>query len=258
MAAPASHIQTKPNPHKLDSGLEIIKGFDAQLAEQGMVPVESIGLTGSGSAVYKINRALTDEPLDEALAKRLIDPHEATELVLDALKVVSEMYRMGLDAHGGIRPGNIFVDTRHHTAAIGGFHTTEIGEKALSSFGLDVSHINGGDLEDHVDLSFTAPELVLGAEPDQRSDVYEGARTIWFALRGSTPPPTVKYFDDFVGNGLEPVPAPDLSTGFPGDTSNGVRFAIQQALDPEPDNRQQSMERLIEEISTGVYPLPRE
>lgn len=258
MAAQASRTPSiaRSSPHEINGGLEIIEGFDSQLAEQGIVRVDGIKLTGTGQALYEINRALTDGSLDEALAKGLVSPRAATDLTLDALRVVSEMHRMGLDAHGDIRPQNIFVDTDHHTAAIGGFHATAIGEEALSSFGIDVSHVSSG-LQGDNDLSYVAPEIVLGATPDQRSDVYEGARTLMFALRGSRPTPTVKYFDDIIGNELEPAPAPDLSTGFPASTPDSTRYALQQALSPNPDERQ-SMGQLIEEITADVYPVPRE
>lgn len=258
MTAPASHTPqaTQPSPHETHSGLEIIEGFDSHLAEQGIVRVEGIRLTDSGQALYEINQALTDGSLDEAIGKGIIGPHAATDLTLDALRVVSEMHKMGLDAHGDIRPGNIFVDTNHHTAAIGGFHATAVGEEALSSFGIDVSHISS-DMSEGTDLSYAAPELVLGGEPDQKSDVYEAARTLLFALRGSLPPPTVKYFDDIIGNELEPVAAPDLSTGFPAGTPDSARYALQQALSPNPGERQ-SMGQLIAEITTDVYPVPRE
>ncbi len=256
MATLASHTPaTNPSPLEVGSGLEIIEGFDAQLAEQGIVRVENIRLTHSGGAVYEISRALTDGSLDEALKSGTLSTEQATLLTLDALRVVSEMHRMGLDAHGDIRPRNVLVDTKHHTAAIGGFHATALGEEALSSFGVDVSHVSGGDLEGSTDLSFAAPELVLGAEPDQKSDVYEGARTLLFALSGKRPPLTVKYFDDIQGNSLEPVAAPDLSMGFPADTPDTTRYALQQALSPNPDERQ-SMGQLVEEISGNVYPVP--
>lgn len=258
MAAQASHTNpvAPPSPHETHSGLEIIEGIDSQLAEQGIVRVEGIKLTNSGQALYEINQALTDGSLDEAIKNGLISPQAATGLALDALRVVSEMHQMGLDAHGDIRPKNIFVDTNHHTAAIGGFHATALGEEALSSFGIDVSHISS-DMAEGTDLSYAAPELVLGGEPDQRSDVYEAARTLMFALRGSLPPPTVKYFDDIIGNDLEPVVAPDLSTGFPAGTPDSTRYALQQALSPNPDERQ-SMGQLITEITTDTYPVPRE
>ncbi len=257
MAASASHTPALISPLEVNSGLEIIEGLDTQLAEQGIVRVENIRLTGSGGAVYEISRALTDGSLDEALREGTLSREQATKLTLDALTVVSEMHRMGLDAHGNIRPQNVLVDTNHHTAAIGGFHVTAMGEEALSSFGIDVSHISGGNLEGEIDLSFVAPELVLGADPDQKSDVYEGARTLLFALSGKRPTPTVKYFDDIQGNNLEPAPAPDLSTGFPAATPDATRYALQQALSPNPNDRP-TMGQLVKEIDTGVYPIPLE
>lgn len=251
---PSHRISQPPGP---GSGLEIIEGLDHHLAEQGIVRVESINLTDSGHALYEINRSLTDGSLDEALSQGLVDREEAVLLALEALRVVNEMHKMGLDAHGDIKPQNIFVDERHHTAAIGGFHTSEMGEKALEAFGVDVSHIRGVEEENYIDLSYTAPEVVLGATPDAKSDVYEGARTLMHALSGGRrPAPTVKYFDDVIGNGLEAVQPPDLSTEFPVTTPNATRFAIQQALNPNPDGRQ-SMEQLVEEVAGNVYPWVR-
>lgn len=253
LTQPGYRTSQPPGP---GSGLEIIEGLDHHFAEQGIVRVESINLTDSGHALYEINRSFTDGSLDEVLSQGILDPEKAVLLALEALHVVNEMRRMGLDAHGDIKPQNIFVDERHHTAAIGGFHTSAMGEKALEAFGVDVSHIRGADGGNYIDLSYTAPEVVLGATPDTKSDVYEGARTLMHALSGVRPSPTVKYFDDVIGNGLEAVRPPDLNTEFPVTTPNATRFAIQQALNPNPDERQ-SMEQLVEEVAGNVYPWVR-
>ncbi|HEX5455953.1 MAG TPA: hypothetical protein VFW77_01165 [Candidatus Saccharimonadales bacterium] len=239
---------------RFEAGLEIVDTkLDTLFAEKGIVPVSSVSLDDDGLAIYEIRRNFTQGSLDKALERGLINRGEALEVALDALQVVSEVQKQGLLAHGNIQPHNIFLDGIHHTGVIGGFRINSASEKALVDMGVDVSGLRS-DEDEYMNLAFTAPEVVMGEVPDARSDVYEGARTLLYALSGKRPPPTVKYFDDVIGSPLEPARAPDLSTDFPMNTPNSVRFAIQQALDPKPDNRQ-TMQQLIEEVQGEVYPL---
>jgi serine/threonine protein kinase len=100
-----------------------------------------------------------------------------------------------------------------------------------------------------IEPGFTAPEVIKGGQPDSQSDVYEGARTLLFGLHGQTLNPTVEH-DEFM-NTLEAVPPPELSGDFPSRVPNGIRFVIQDALDPTPANRP-AMGELVQTVADSL------
>lgn len=234
-----------------ETGLEII---EAGLERRGILPVEELVITDSGMAIYRIRTSSTNGSLEKAIKRGSLDRIEATRVTLDALRVVSEMHDdKELEAHGDINPGNIFVDHDHDTAAISGFYNTVIDNKALAIPGLRAV-LMGGRLQGppRIERSFTAPEVIKGARPDSRSDVYEGARTILYALHGTELKPTVET-DEFMGS-LQAVPPPELSGDFPAATPNSIRFVVQHALDPRPENRP-AMGELVNTVGSGLAEL---
>ncbi|HEX5797229.1 MAG TPA: hypothetical protein VFX86_02465 [Candidatus Saccharimonadales bacterium] len=242
-----------------DGGFELARSdLDSQLEEQGFARVEGIHITGPESAIYAISRYLTDGSLREAMEDGLVSHEEASALTLNALRLVSNLHREGLKAHGNISPDSVLVDRAHETGALSGFRDALTDDRQLSSVLAIPEHPEGEGYTGAIDLSFTAPEVVMGGLPDVKSDVYSGAKTLSYALSGIRPQPSVRYFDDVIGNHLIPASAPDvtdLSTGLPEDTPSATVFALQQAMDPDPERRP-SMGQLIEEINTGIYPLP--
>lgn len=251
MSSSHAKRQTQPVENPEIAGLEII---DAGLERQGMVPVDEITITDSGLAIYRIKAELTDGSLEKAIENKTLDWVEATKLTLDALKVVSEMHAdHEIKAHGDINPSNILIDHVHDTAAISGFYNTVPDSKGLAIPSLRTVLIGSASQNVsenmHLDPSFSAPEVINGAEPSSSSDVYEGARTLLYALHGRPIGNTVQY-DEFMDR-LEPVQAPDLSLGFPKQTPNNVRFIIQEALQPEPSERP-SMAQLIDGVEASL------
>lgn len=250
LAQPAMESTTPETTGELEAGFEITQ---AGLEGQGIIPVKEVTLSG-GLAVYKVDRALTDGTLEEVLENGSVGTIEAVELTLGALKVVEEMKHQGLIAHGDISPRNVLADREHHTGAISGFHNARAGEGTLSVMGFrpviigDEGEVHPEDLND----SFTAPEILAGGLPDSRSDVYEAGRTLLYALHGKRLMPTVEY-DAFMDM-MQPVPPPELSGDFPSDTPNAIRFAVQKALDPRPDNRQ-TMSQLISAVGAELVSL---
>jgi serine/threonine protein kinase len=184
-------------------------------------------------------KSFVDGSLVEAKSAGWIN---ATALTLEALKGVHEMHQQGL-VHGDISPENVRVDTGSRSAAISGFRNTIIGNEARAALGLNPNLVNTAKA--HVSQAvlnpdFTAPEILNGSLPSTQSDVYEAARTLAYAINGSVRRESVEY-DEFSGQWIALTPeSDDLRPKVP----NGVRFAIQHALDPQPGYRQ-TMSQLI-------------
>ncbi len=231
---------------EFDNGLEII---DAGLERHGIVPVDEITITQSGLAIYRVNTELTDGSLEKAIEAGAIDWIEATQVTLDALRLVSEMHEdKEIEAHGDINPKTIFIDRTHETGAVSGFYNTVIDEKALAIPSLKAVLIGaqaGEAHRPHVEPAFTAPEVINGSSPNSKSDVYEAARTLLYALRGTDLGPTVEY-EEFMGR-LDPAAPPELTGDFPSFTPTGMRIVIQSALNPHPQNRP-TMDQLVSAI----------
>ena len=112
--------------------------------------------------------------LDDLLAERArLAPGEVVAVAAPLADALASAHRRGI-LHGDVKPANILF--------------TSDGEPLLSDFGV-ARTLGGGRTSDHVSgtAEYVAPELLNGADPDPRADVYSLGVVCYQALAGQPP-----------------------------------------------------------------------
>ncbi|MGH9288224.1 MAG: serine/threonine-protein kinase, partial [Acidimicrobiales bacterium] len=111
--------------------------------------------------------------LDELLAERgRLTPGQVVAVAAPVADALASAHRRGI-VHGDVKPANVLF--------------TSDGEPLLSDFG--VARTLGGFTSDQVSgtAEYVAPELLDGARPDPRADVYSLGVVCYQALAGQPP-----------------------------------------------------------------------
>ena len=98
---------------------------------------------------------------------------------------------------------------------------------------------------------YVAPEIVRGARPSPRSDLYSLGAVAHRLLLGPEVPPAEPGCTAPLTTAVER--RSPLSGGLP-DLPHGVHEAVQQALSPEPDARQESVAEFRAQLLDGHTP----
>lgn len=172
--------------------------------------------------------------LDELLAERgRLTPGQVVAVAAPVADALASAHRRGI-VHGDVKPANVLF--------------TSDGEPLLSDFG--VARTPGGVTSDQVSgtAEYVAPELLDGARPDPRADVYSLGVVCYQALAGQPP---------YAG----PVP---LAVVRAADTGQHLRLeslthvpeplarVVERAMDRDPERRFTSADDLARALRTTV------
>ena len=166
----------------------------ARLHHPGIVAVHDCG-EQEGRA-YIVMEYVDGPPLSSLLP---LPPERAREVALQVLDALAHAHAAGL-VHRDVKPANVLVDSA--------------GQARLTDFGL-ARPLQGGTLTTAGRVAGTpqymAPELLEGAGPDPRQDVFAMGAMLYEMLKGRPPvgdfAPLPAPFDRIVRKALAPDPA---------------------------------------------------
>jgi transcriptional regulator with GAF, ATPase, and Fis domain len=161
-------------------------------------------------------------PLD--VASERANAQERLGMFVRVAEVIAPLHRVGV-VHGDIKPGNAVIDTQ------GAAHVIDFGLARVVGRDARVGPPAGT-------LPFMAPELLRGAPPTPRSDIYALGATLWLLLTGAYP----RGREGRPGGARET--APDVPAGTEGMTARALGLA-QRALAPDPLDRFPAVDEFI-------------
>jgi serine/threonine-protein kinase PknK len=139
----------------------------ARVYDLGFLPAD--GELPAGA--YFTRAYVEGEPLGGRLAELAMERRVA--IFADILRSVALLHRAGV-VHGDLKPGNIIVD--------------EHGVPFLIDFGLSSRNVvDAAELRGSGSPLFMAPELLRGASPSVRADVYALGATLWTLVAERAP-----------------------------------------------------------------------
>jgi eukaryotic-like serine/threonine-protein kinase len=165
---------------------------------------------------------------------------EAVDIVAQVCDALTHAH--GRDVvHRDVSPSNILIAEADGTVKLADFG---LASDALESPDGRVHGVTGT-------LGYLAPEIVRGARPSPRSDVHSLGAVAYRLLVGPEVPPADP-------GGTAPLTTavprmPPLSDARPG-LPRGLYAAVQQALAPEPDARQESVAEFHAQLLDGHTP----
>lgn len=160
-----------------------------------------------------------------------LTPEDAVRVLVQVCDALAHAHERNV-VHHDVTPGNVLIDRADGTAR-------------LADFGLasDPTEPRAGPAEDVTGTpGYVAPEVLHGAAPSPRSDLYALGVLAFRLLTG--PPETAPGHPDQTRPLTTARPhLPPLAQANPG-LPRGLTEAVQQALAPEPDARQSSVTEL--------------
>ena len=211
----------------------------ARLAHPNIVAVLDAGAQPRDFIVTELVRGLDAATL---LHRRgPLTPGETIDIVVQVCDALAHAH--GRDVvHVDVSPSNVLIAEADGTAKLADFG---LASDALESPTGRVRGVMGTP-------GYVAPEIVCGAKPSPRSDLYSLGAVAYRLLLG----PEVPSADPGCTAPLTTaVPRrPPLSEGCP-DLPRGLYEAVQRALAPEPDARQESVAEFRAQLLDGHTPL---
>lgn len=168
--------------------------------------------------------------LQELINNEALSTEKTIDITVQICKGLSEAHRGGLN-HRDIKPGNIFVSNS--------------GQAKILDFGL-AQIKNGVKLTSSTSylgtVSYMSPEQAKGDKVDSRSDIFSTGVILYRLLAGQLP-----FMADYEAAILyaivyqEPPPLTDLSPG--------LQKIIDKALEKNPKDRYQSVEKMLSDLT---------
>jgi serine/threonine protein kinase len=210
----------------------------ARLAHPNIVAVLDAGTQPRDFIVTELVHGL-----DAAMLLRRrgrLAPGEIVDIVVQVCDALAHAHARDV-IHLDVSPGNVLLAEADGTAKLADFG---LASDALATPTGRVRAFMGTP-------GYVAPEIVRGAKPSPRSDLYSLGAVAYRLLLG----PEVPSADPGRTAPLTTaVPRrPPLSEGLPG-LPRGLYQAVQQALAPEPDARQESAAELRAQLLDGHTP----
>jgi serine/threonine protein kinase len=197
----------------------------ARLAHPNIVAVLDGGAQPRDFIVTELVRGLDAATLLRRRGR--LTPGEIVDIVVQVCDALAHAHARGV-IHLDVSPANVLIAEADGTAKLADFGLAS--DVVVKSPPGRVRGVMGTP-------GYVAPEITSGATPSPRSDLYSlGAVANWLLLG-----PAVPADPGCTAPLTTAVPRrPPLSGGPPG-LPRGVQEAVQQALAPEPDDRQESV-----------------
>lgn len=206
-----------------------------QLSHPAIVQLYDVGIDEQGMP-FLVMEYIAGKTLDERLISFPLTTQRACAWAADLARGLSLAHGAGI-IHGDIKPGNIFI-TVDEKVKLGDFGIARLTTQAAGS-----DHVKGTP-------AYLAPEQILGAEQDQRSDQFSFGIVFYQMLTGAKP-----FKGDSIGAVCseilysEPVPPSKLNPAVP----PAVDRVIARCLAKNPLERFNSCDELVR----SLYPFTR-
>jgi len=225
--------------HSFDEDLEDQFLREAQLVGQlshpSIVQLYDVGINEEGTP-FLVMEYVAGTTLEEHLKSHSLTLQRACTWAADIARALGLAHRAGI-IHGDIKTGNIFV-TAEETVKLGDF-----GIAQLASQGSTSEYVKGTP-------AYLAPEQILGAAQDRRSDQFSFGIVFYELLTGSRP-----FHGHTVGAVCseilyaEPLPPSKINPAVPPELDR----VIARCLAKNPLERFDSFQQLV----TFLYPYTR-
>lgn len=179
---------------------------------------------GRRGALYSVMEYQPGENLAHRIKrKRGLPPKEARAIGLQLLEVLGALHQQGI-VHRDVRPSNLLYDKRSKRLLVLGLGASRV--EALQE--------NTSDLSASM-LSYAAPEILRGATPSERSDIYAAGVTLYRLLTAGFPYGKIKQASDWPRHDYAPLARvnPEVPDEF--------EAVVRRACAPEPADRYANM-----------------
>ncbi len=211
----------------------------ASLSLPGVARVFDFGLMElegkSSEAPFFTRSFIEGTPLD--VAAGAASPAARIRMVADVASVIAPLHRVGV-IHGDIKPGNSIIDGQGQAFVIDFGLSRILGEKRRAGEGASGTPL------------FMAPELLRGAPPSVRGDIYALGITLWSVLVGA--PPFGHGKGSLKARLTDALPTrPDLGS----EIANAALEVALRALAPDPWERFPTMDELVLALDAIAPPV---
>ena len=206
-----------------------------QLSHPAIVQLYDVGIHEHGTP-FLVMEYIAGKTLEEYLESSSLTVQRACAWAADLARALAVAHRTGI-IHGDIKPGNIFV-TPEEKVKLGDFGIARLATQVSGS-----ERVKGTP-------AYLAPEQILGASQDQRSDQFSFGIVFYQLLTGARP---------FDGNSVgavcseilyvEPVPPSKRNPAVPRE----VDRVVARCLAKNPLERFDSFDQLVR----SLYPFTR-
>ena len=179
------------------------------------------------------------QPLSGLIAAGAVEPGEAIRILREVARGLDYAHLRGV-VHRDVKPSNILV--------------RDDGVVKLSDLGVaTAAHVSRITATHDVlgTLGYIAPERLDGEPGGPLADVYSLAAVAFEVLSGQRPQRGATPAEALHRSAAEPPP--DLREAWP-HAPAAAAAVLGRGLDPDPDRRQPSAGRLIEELEAGLQP----
>lgn len=225
--------------HSFDEDLEDQFLREAQLVGQlshpAIVQLYDVGINEDGT-LFLVMEYVAGRTLEEHLESHSLNLQQACTWAADLARALALAHRAGI-IHGDIKPGNIFV-TPEEKVKLGDFGIAQMATQASGA-----ERVKGTP-------AYLAPEQILGASQDQRSDQFSFGIVFYQLLTGARP-----FHGDTIGAVCseilyaEPVPPSKRNPAVPPELDR----VMARCLAKNPLERFDSFQQLV----TFLYPYTR-
>jgi serine/threonine-protein kinase len=210
----------------------------ARLAHPNIVAVLDAGAQPRDFIVTELVRGLDAATLLHRRGR--LTPGETIDIVVQVCDALA--HAPGRDVvHLDVFPSNVLIAEADGTAKLADFG---LASDALESLTGRIRGVMGTP-------GYVAPEILRGARPSPRSDLYSLGAVAYRLLLGPELPSADPGCTAPLTTGVRRMPP--LSEGRPG-LPRGMSEAVQQALAPEPDARQESVAEFRAQLLDGHTP----
>ena len=206
-----------------------------QLSHPAIVQLYDVGINEHGTP-FLVMEYIPGKTLEQRLAPLSLTVQRACTWAADLARALAQAQRAGI-IHGDIKPGNIFI-TQDEKIKLGDFGIARLATQVSGS-----GRMKGTP-------AYLAPEQILGASQDQRSDQFSFGIVFYQMLTGVRP-----FEGDSVGAVCaeilysEPVPPSKRNPAVPPELDR----VIARCLAKNPQERFSSFDELVR----SLYPFTR-
>jgi serine/threonine-protein kinase len=204
----------------------------ANLSHPNVAALFEIG--EDGSRLFLVYEHVAGEGLPLLLAERPMKVGRAVEFAIQLADALAEGHAQGV-VHGDIRPDKILVTKTGHAKLLD-FGVAAFGGGGAARMALP-DGLGSGSVPPSVPVEYMAPEQILGAAGDARTDVYCLAVVLYEMLTGRPPFKAARADETAVAILRSPAPSAMLVNE---DVPPRLDQVLQRALSKSLDSRPQS------------------